>query len=74
MHLSLNAFPALNDGDFDAGMSIGSPVFALRSLRALRCVSLKVPKPSMEIRFPAATSFIFRKTTIVEKMSISVVK
>jgi len=43
---SLNAFPALNLGAFEAGTSIGSPVRGLRAVRAALAVIEKVPKPT----------------------------
>lgn len=60
LHCSLNAFPAVNFGLFDALIWISSPVLGLRPSRAARSVNLKVPNPTMEIFLPAATSYELR--------------
>src|SRR5262249_46062411 len=43
--MSFSVLPALNLADFDAGISMASPVLGLRPVRALRSETWKVPKP-----------------------------
>jgi hypothetical protein len=60
--LSFKAFAALNPTDVDAEISISSPVFGLRPLRADLARGSNVPKPAMLILFPSTTIYTKHKT------------
>ena len=51
---SLSAFPALNEGDFDADIEVASPVRGLRPVRVGRVLAPNVPNPSIRTSAPFA--------------------
>lgn len=60
---SFKALPALKPGTFEALISIVAPVCGLRPLRALRCFTEKVPKPTRETWSPLDRASVMLSTT-----------
>ena len=60
---SFNALPALKLATLDAAIWMVAPVCGLRPLRALRCFTIKVPKPTRATCSPFFSSLVILSNT-----------
>ena len=65
---SLSAFPALNDGNFEADIEIASPVWGLRPVRAARVLAANVPKPAIRTSSPFARALADHREHAVDRV------
>ena len=60
---SLSALPATKRGTLRFGILMAAPVCGFRAVRALRALTLKVPKPTSDTASPFLSDFVMLSST-----------